>query len=185
MQDIHDIRPPVPIGLDLLMVKIILVTLAVLLLAGLLFFLIRKWRAKRKRSNAVDAANLPLSAFEEAVKALESLTQRPMDDPRLFYFDLTFVLRQYIGRSFHINAVEMTSEEFIREVGRLDLEKEAKKEISHFQTLSDPFKYAGIQAEKAVVTKDLDAVREVISKIENDLERKREQKKNEEKKEAS
>lgn len=185
MQDIHDIRPPVPVGLDPLMVKMILIILGLVLLAGLLFFLIRNWWKKRKGIKDIEAMVEPLSPFEEAIKALESLSQRPMDDPRLFYYDLTFVLRQYMGRSFHINAVEMTSEEFIRGISRLNLEKEVKKEISHFQTLSDPFKYAGVPAEKTMVIKDLDAVREVVSKIEKDLERKKEEKKNEEKKENS
>ncbi len=181
MQDIHDIRPPVAVGLDPVMVKIILIVLACIVLAGLLFFLIRKWWKKRKGIQDIEAMALPLSAFEEAVKALESLSQRPMDDPRLFYYDLTLLLRQYMGHSFHINAVEMTSEEFIREMGRLSLEKEIKKEISHFQALSEPFKYAGVPAEKTMVIKDLDAVREVVSKIEKDLERKKEEQKNEKK----
>lgn len=181
MQDIHDIRPPVPAGLDPMMVKMILIILGLVLLAGLLFFLVRKWWKKRKGIKDIEAIAKPLSPFEEAVKALESLSQRPMDDPRLFYYDLTFVLRQYMGRSFGINAVEMTSEEFIREMGRLSLEKEIKKEISHFQALSDPYKYAGVPAEKTMVIKDLDAVREVVSKIEKDLERKKEEQKNEKK----
>lgn len=185
MQDIHDIRPPVAVGLDPVTVKMALIVLFCLLLAGLLFFLIRKWWKKRKGGTAVEATAEPLTPFEAAVKALESLSQRPMEDPRLFYYDLTFVLRQYMGRSFQINAVEMTSEEFIREIGRLNLEKDVKKYISHFQTLSDPFKYAGIPAEKNMVIKDLESVREFISKIEKDLAGKMEEEKNEEKKEKS
>ncbi len=174
MQDIHEIRGPVPIGLDPMMVKMVLMVLGALLLAGLLFFLIRNWLKKRKGTKDIETFAVCLSPFEEAVKELESLSQKPMDDPRLFYYDLTFVLRQYMGRSFQMNAVEMTSEEFIREMGRLNLEKEVKKEISYFQTLSDPFKYAGVLAETSRVKKDIDLVREVISKIESDLERKME-----------
>ncbi len=173
MQDIHDIRPPVAMGIDPEMLKIILMILCALLVAGLLFFLIRKWWKKRKDPKHIEAVAETLSPFEEAVKKLDALSQNPMDDPRLSYFDLTFVLRQYMGRSFHINAVEMTSEEFIREAGRLNLEKEVKKEISYFQTLSDPFKYAGLPAETAMVKKDMDLVREIIKKIEKNLSEKR------------
>ncbi|OGR26672.1 MAG: hypothetical protein A2277_10685 [Desulfobacterales bacterium RIFOXYA12_FULL_46_15] len=176
MQDIHDIRPPVATGFDPVMIKMAVIGLGCLLLAWLLFFLIRKWRKKRKGVNPADAVAEPLSPFEEALNALGSLLQNPMNDPRLFYYDLTFVLRQYMGRSFSINAVEMTSEEFVRETGRLDLAKEIKKDISYFQALSDPFKYAGVQAEKTMVAKDLDAVREIVSKVEKDLERKRQEK---------
>lgn len=181
MQAFHDIRPPVPVGLDPMTVKIFLILLGALFLAALLFFLIRKWWKKRKGARDIEAVALPLSPFEEAAKELDSLSQRPMDDPRLFYFDLTLVLRQYMGRSFGINAVEMTSEELIRELGRLPLEKEVKKEIAQFQALSDPFKYAGVSPEKAVVIKDLDRVREIVSKIEKDLAEKREAEKTKEK----
>lgn len=185
MQDIHDIRPPVAIGFDPAMIKMTVIGLCCLLLAGLLFFLIGKWWKKRKGANPADAVAEPLSPFDEALNALDSLSQSPMNDPRLFYYDLTFVLRRYMGRSFCINAVEMTSEEFIREIGRLDLEKEIKKYISHFQTLSDPFKYAGVPAEKTMVIKDLDAVREIVSKIEKDRAGKTEEQKTVEKKEKA
>ena len=181
MQEFHDIRPPVPVGLDPMAVKILLILLGALFLALLLFFLIQKWWKKRKGARDIEAVPLPLSPFEEAAKALDTLSQRPMDDPRLFYFDLTLVIRRYLGRSFGFNAVEMTSEELIREMGRLHLEKKVKQEIVQFQALSDPFKYAGVLPEKAMVIKDLDLVREIVSKIEKDLARKREQEKNEEK----
>nr|NJM01084.1 hypothetical protein [Desulfobacula sp.] len=179
MQEFHEIRPPVPVGMDPLTVKIFLILLGVLVLAGILFFLIRNRRKNRKGVKEIEALALPLSPFEEATEELDTLSRRSMGDPRLFYFDLTLVLRRYLGRSFGFNAVEMTSEEFVREVGRLDLEKEAGKEISQFQALSDPFKYAGVSPEKALVVKDLDLVRDLVSKIEKGLAQKREQEKNE------
>ena len=178
MQDFHDIRPPVPVGMDPVTMKILLILLGILLLGGLLFFLIRKWLKKRKGIKDIQAVVLPLSPFEEAAKELDFLAQRSMDDPRLFYFDLTLVLRQYMGRTFGFNAVEMTSEEFVREAGQLDLEREVKKEISQFQALADPYKYAGVSPEKAMAIKDLDRVREIVSKIEQALAEKREQEKN-------
>jgi hypothetical protein len=169
MQGFHDIRPPVPVGLDPMMVKLLLILLGVLLLAGILFFLIQKWRKNKKGVKDIQAVVLPLSPFEEASKELDSLAQRSMDDPRLFYFDLTLVLKRYIGRTFGFNAVEMTSEEVIREMTRLRLEREVRKEIAQFQSLSDPYKYAGVLPEKAVVKKDMGLVRTILSKIEESL----------------
>lgn len=175
MQDIHEIRPPVAIGIDPAAMKLFLVILACLLLSGLLVFLIRKWWKKRKNKELAEAAIIPLTPFEEAVQALASIAQKKADaDPRLLYYDLTFVLRQYMGRSFQINAVEMTSEEFLRETGRLDLEKEIKKQISYFHALSDPFKYAGIQPEKEMVAKDLKLLCSLIETIEKSLTEKKE-----------
>jgi hypothetical protein len=181
MQEFHDIRPPVPVGLDPMAVKIFLILLGALFLALLLFFLIRNRRKKRNGVRDIQALALPLSPFEEAAKELDSLVQRPMDDPRLFYFDLTLVLRRYMGRTFGFNAVEMTSEEFIREMGRIHLEREVGKQISQFQSLSDPYKYAGVLPETAMVKKDMDLVRKILSKIEESLTEKRQAEKMKEK----
>jgi hypothetical protein len=181
MQGFHDIRPPVPVGLDPMMVKLLLILLGVLLLAGILFFLIRKWWKNRKGVKDIQAVALPLSPFEEASKELDSLAQRPMDDPRLFYFDLTLVLRRYMGRTFGFNAVEMTSEEVIREMTRLPLEQTVRKEIAQFQVLSDPYKYAGVLPETALVKKDMGLVRQILSKIEETLIEKKQAEKTKEK----
>jgi hypothetical protein len=150
-------------------IKLLLILLGVLLLAGILFLLIRKWRKNRKGIKDIQAVVLPLSPFEEASKELDSLAQRPMDDPRLFYFDLTLVLKRYLGRTFGFNAVEMTSEELIREMTRLRLEQAVRKEIAQFQALSDPYKYAGVLPETALVKKDMGLVRQILSKIEETL----------------
>jgi hypothetical protein len=174
MQGFHDIRPPVPVGLDPMMVKLLLILLGVLLLAGILFLLIRKWRKNRKGPKDIQAVVLPLSPFEEAAKELDSLAQRSMDDPRLFYFDLTLVLKRYMGRTFGFNAVEMTSEELIREMARLRLEQAVRKEIVQFQVLSDPYKYAGVLPEPTLVKKDMGLIRQILSKIEENLTEKRE-----------
>jgi|SRR3989339_1130635 len=177
MQGFHDIRPPVPVGFDPMMVKLFLILLGVLLLAGILFFLIQKWRKNRKGVKNIEAVVLPLSPFEEASKELDSLAQRPMEDPRLFYFDLTLVLKRYMGRTFGFNAVEMTSEELIREMTRLRLEQAVRKEIAQFQVLSDPYKYAGVLPETALVKKDMGLVRQILSKIEESfIERKQAEK---------
>ena len=173
MQGFHDIRPPVPVGLDPMTIKLLLILLGILLLAGILFLLIRKWRKNRKGIKDIQAVVLPLSPFEEASKELDSLAQKSMDDPRLFYFDLTLVLKRYMGRTFGFNAVEMTSEEVIREMTRLRLEQAVRKEIVQFQALSDPYKYAGVLPEPTLVKKDMDLVRRILLKIEENLTEKK------------
>jgi len=170
MQDIHNIRPPVQVGFDPMMLKIALMVLGAILILALVFFLVRKWLKNRKHSKDLLALPMPLAPYEAALKELAVLSQKEMGDPRLFYFDLTAVLRKYIGGSFHINAIEMTSQEFIRGVNQLDLANTVKKDIVKFQNLSDPFKYAGITAQKEEVTKDLIFIKAVIETIENNLE---------------
>ena len=171
MKDIHDIRPPVQIGFDPMLFKIVLMVLGGMILLALLFFLIKKGLKKRKQPESLRYLPEPLPPYESALKELDLLFQRQMDDPRLFYFGLTTILRQYIGRSFSINAIEMTSQEFIKGVNRLGLDKVVKKDIARFLKLSDPFKYAGIVPEKNCAKEDFLLIKAVIDQIENDLAR--------------
>lgn len=177
MQDIHDIRPPIQIGFDPMLLKIILILTAGIILLTLLFFLLKKYLKKRKQPKGILYLPAPMPPYEAALKALDQLMQREKGDPRLFYFDLTAILRLYIGRSFKINAIEMTSQEFIRGLNLLDLDKEVKTDVVRFLKLCDPIKYAGIVPEKNQVKKDYLFVKETVHKIENTLIKKAEIKK--------
>ena len=175
MQDIHGILPPVQVGFDPVIFKTILIVSGVAAILILLFFLIKKlW--KKKNSNNLKLLPEPLCAYEAALKQLDLLLQNLVHDPRLFYFDLSAILRNYIGRSFNINAIEMTSQEFIKHINFLDIDKKIKKEISNFLNLSDSFKYAGIIPEKEQADKDLVLIKDTICEIEKELSRQREAK---------
>ena len=169
MQDIHGIRPPVLVGFDPMLLKIIFMVSGGIILFALVFFLIKKYLKKRKQPKGLKYLPQPMAPYEAALKELDLIFQRQMIDPRLFYFDLTAVLRKYIGRSFDINAIEMTSQEFIKGVNRLDLENSVKKDITRFQKLCDPFKYAGIIPEKDRARQDLLFAKNVILQIEKGL----------------
>jgi hypothetical protein len=168
MQDIHGIRPPVSVGFDPALLKTIFILSGVALLLIVLFFLIKKFW-KRKSADDLKCLPEPIPAFEAAIKQLDLLLQNPLPDPRLFYFDLTAVLRNYIGRSFNINAIEMTSQEFIKNLNRFDIDSEIKNSISKFLNLSDSFKYAGMIPSKEQADKDLLFIKKKITKIEKIL----------------
>lgn len=176
MQDIHDIRPPVPFGFDPGLFNIILMASGVIILFVLAFFLIRKFFKKRKTINGMMCLPAPMAPCEAALKELDLILQRQMNDPRLFYFDLTAVLRKYIGRSFGINAIEMTSQEFIRGINLLDLDPMVKKEIAGFQKYCDPFKYAGLAPEKDPLIQDISFIKKTILQIEEDLIKQKQEK---------
>jgi len=177
MQDIHTIRPPVQVGFDPMIFKITLMVLGGIILLTLLFFLIKKWWKKRNKPQDLKFLPKPMPPFETAIKDLKLLSQQNMNFPRLFYFDLTAVLRKYMGRSYHINAMEMTSREFIKGINTLGLGREIKKDIVQFQKLSDPFKYAGIDPQKEEVKKDLVFMEKLIRKIEKELKKEKDKEK--------
>ncbi len=168
MQDIHGIRPPVQVGFDPMLFKIILMGLGAILVLTLLFFLIKKWLKNRKQPRNLKCLPEPMPPYKTALKELELLSQREMVHPRLFYFDLTTIFRHYIGRSFNINAIEMTSQEFIKGINLLNMDKTIKKDITRFIKLSDPIKYAGIAPQKDRVKEDLIFIKEKIHQIEKD-----------------
>ena len=174
MQDIHDIRPPVQFGFDPGLLKIILMVSGVIILLVLAFFLIKKYLKKRKNIKGMMCLPAPMAPFEAALKELDLLLMRQMNDPRLFYFDLTSVLRKYIGRSFGINAIEMTSQEFIRSINSLDLDNVSKKDITRFQKYCDPFKYAGLVPEKNLLIQDISFIKKTILQIQENLIKNRE-----------
>ena len=166
MQDIHGIRPPILVGMDPLIIKIILLVLAGVLLCAVLFFLIKKWIQTGQSPEFLKSLPNILPPYEAAMKALDRLGIESMNDPRLFYFNLTLILRKYMSGSFSINAPEMTSEEFLRHIKLLDMDKTIKDRISQFQNKSDPIKYAGIHPEKDTVQKDIEIVKDIIKQIE-------------------
>lgn len=171
MQDIHAIRPPVPVGFDPMTLKVALMVLIGIILFTLLFLLIKKWWKKRKHPKDQKLLPKPMLPYDTALKELDLLSRQGMNNPRLFYFDLTAVLRKYMAGSFSINAIEMTSQEFIKSTNTLELGMEIKKNIIKFQKLSDPFKYAGIDPEKDQVGKDFMFMEKLIRQIEKDLEK--------------
>lgn len=173
MTDIHGIRPPVPVGVDPMLLKMAAMAAGGILVLILLFLLVRYWLKKRGRPEPLKALPLPVPPHAEALGALDLLLQKEILDLRLFYFDLTAILRHYIGRSFAINASEMTSQEFIRCIGKIDMDRAIKRDMAQFQTLADPFKYAGIVPEAGRVKEDLAWVRQMIDQTESHLARKK------------
>lgn len=168
MEDIHGIRPPVQAGFDPTPVLIGLCIIAgLLILAGLYLFIKKKMSNHRKAAQPSEK-RVVRCPYDEAVKHLDRLSLKIDKDPRLFYFDLNIILRKYVGRSFGVAAVEMTSQEFIRVVQKLDLQTSIKQAISQFQSDCDPIKYAGVLPEKEQLENDLSKIRTLIKTLETD-----------------
>jgi len=168
MQDIHGIRPPVQVGFDIALLKFPFMVMGVILLLVLMFFLIKKWWKKRKQPDDLKHLPRPLAPYEAALRQLDLLFRKNMDEPRVFYFDLTAILRKYIGGCFGFNAIEMTSQEFAKSINLIELDKDLKKDLLQFQKISDPFKYAGHVPEAIRVKEDLAFVRRIIDQIEDE-----------------
>ncbi len=143
MQDIHDIRPPVLIGLDPDLVKMAGIIAALLALAVVIYLLYRILkRMKKDKSAPFLMLPIPPAADVTALKTLDSIAHFMKEDPRIYYFRLTALLKAYIGKRYNFNAPEMTSQELTAKIPSFHIEKNTAAEFRQLLTVSDGIKYA-------------------------------------------
>ncbi|MBF0377003.1 MAG: hypothetical protein HQK72_05925 [Desulfamplus sp.] len=128
MQDIHDIKPPVKVGIDPFILKVIITLILVILclIAGYFLFRYIKKRLSQKRKDTVMLLPPPLPADQAALRELELIADLMMSEPRLYYFRLTALVKIFIGKVFNINAPEMTTQEMVAALNNLAIEKVIK-----------------------------------------------------------
>ena len=157
----------------------------VLILAAVL--LVRYLWRRRSRKTAVDVvAELP--PFEAAVRTLDRLGLDPGNNAKAFYFDLGHTLKAYLGGTFELNCLEMTTPELTRSLRPLAMPDRLKKEVAAFQDLCDPFRYAPLAGDlvpdRRRQSADLATARELISAVETDVQNRQRQVETAEKTEA-
>lgn len=172
MQDIHPIKPPVMVGMDPALVKLVLAIAGGLALLALVILLVRRfWKSRGKQSIPELIPEIP--PYDQALRELDRLSLKPVLDPKLFYFDVSALVKRYIGRSYGIHALEMTSQELIKQIRFTPMDKALITRLAHFQNFSDPFRYGPLPPEPAQVQKDLVWVRQMVMDMEQDLESRR------------
>lgn len=175
MQDIHDIRPPVAMGTDPLIVWVVLaVILSVVIISLIVFFVKKRGLRKRQRS---DTLALPdsIPPFRRALDALQRLKDQQNADARIFHFELSMVLRQYLDSSFHCHTREMTSQQFIKALSGMKLSTGVKPAMIRFVNTSDPIKYGGVVPDGQQIIDDIQRVESWVTQIENRLAANRQQ----------
>jgi hypothetical protein len=172
MQDIHPIKSPVMVGLDPALVKmILLIAGSLVLLIVVIFLAVWFWKS---RSQKAEQALIPvIPPYTLALKELDRLGQTPVVDPRAFYFDLGSLVKRYIGSSYTMNALEMTTQELVRQIRFTKMDKILTQNVARFLIVSDPFRYGPAVPGAEQVTKDLAAARQLITGLEADLESRR------------
>lgn len=169
MKDIHDIRPPVPAGFDYMIFWIFLaIVLGIIILGLATVFFIKRWKNK-KGLRPQDIAPVQKPAYETAIASLKALQAVKGIDARLFYFELTLVLRRYLDNSFNCRTCEMTSQEFVKALSSVDLDKNIRQKVVQFVNLCDPIKYGGNAPDFDQVNTDINNVRSLLEQIETRL----------------
>jgi hypothetical protein len=124
------------------------------LLGGGLFAAV--WIARRRRPAAVArraAASgvvrvLPADeAALERLRALAASGKLDADDRRPVYFELTEIVREYLGRRFGFDALELTSREVVEALGKR-APAEVVVEVGKWLDVCDLIKYARVPASR-------------------------------------
>ena len=105
--------------------------------------LLLAWRRLRRQT----CSEVPqLSPFERAYLELDTLIERNLaeTDVKLFYVELTAIVRRYIERTTGVRAPEQTTEEFLREIGSFaTFSPDDRARLQQFLESADLVKFAG------------------------------------------
>jgi hypothetical protein len=159
MTDIIDIHPPVRYGISPSLLHDITIVLIILIMMGLTVFLIRRflWPWIRQRRQDQREVEKRLPPHEQAFLQLKSLenVEAWQSRGKAFYFELTQVFRGYIHQQYGVDALEMTTEEFLPAVQALQLAPELFSGVRKLFVSCDPIKFADMPVEPEKMRTDL------------------------------
>jgi hypothetical protein len=144
LKDIKDIIYIVDWG------TILFILFLAVLLAGLAYFLyklFKKWRRSRKTNRKEDV--VPAKPFNEI--ALEALMKiDPVDyfekrKIKEYYFEITDIVREFLGSNYHIDTLDKTSLEIIEELERVERDFNKVKNLDNYFGDCDMVKFAKLR----------------------------------------
>ena len=152
--EIHEICPPVPLPRP--KIRWLWPVLGAAAAAAVVLVLVI---LSRRRPAA--AGPTPLPAHEIAYGHLRDLVARDLvgaGQVKLFYQELTDIIRRYIENRFGLHAPEETTEEFLSELGRTDvLPPRHKALLQQFLQHADLVKFAELKPGTADIQKTFDS----------------------------
>lgn len=119
---------------------LIIIAAAVLGIAGAAFYI---WR--RRRTKVETAYVDPRPSWEIAYADLAVLKDRNLPakgELKKFYFELSDIMKRYIGKKFEVNAIDMTTIEIGDALVEVDLDKDLHRDFMSFFEHGDLVKFA-------------------------------------------
>lgn len=142
--NIKDIKPPVEVKLTLSDVIPYLLALFIILVIYYIVVAIFG-RKKHKTVIILPKYDPKIPADLEAIEALQRLENENLwqnKKYKLYYSKMTDILRVYIHRRYHLNALEMTSNELIEDLKKYEANNTAIEYIISILNISDLAKFA-------------------------------------------
>jgi len=146
------------------------VALLVLAIVGSLLWW--RWRKKKRAAMPVDLR----PPWEIAFERLALLNERGYLAEGAFkqyYIELTEIAREYLGRMYEVNVLDMTTEEFLFHFRELPLPGDLYDDMSRFLQHADLVKFAKLVPEKERIEADFEFVHKMIDQVRVDFEQRR------------
>lgn len=118
---------------------------AIIVVAALIFYI--AYRNKNKAAPKAAPAKVDKPPYQAAMEALERLgKEKPWNsDVKLYYTQLTDILRQYFEQQFHIDAMEQTSAELLQNIKPVTQLNQQRDKLQAILTVADLAKFAKLQ----------------------------------------
>lgn len=144
---IEPYRAPVTLGEILPWVLIVIVA------AALIWFIIRYIRAHRKKESGIEPVINPDPAHVIAFRELESLRNKELwqkGELKLYYSELTGILRQYLENRYSVWSLELTTAETLEALAKTGFKKDERyNQLKTVLTNADLVKFAKYLPEPA------------------------------------
>ncbi len=139
----RDIKGPIQVKYPIiLIITYVIIGWAVLTLLVLLFYYLFK---KKKTTEVVEIKAPPIDPHIKAIKALEDLAMKKLWQEgkiKEYYSGISDILRVYLDDRYNLGALEMTTDEIVYALRRVDLNELLKTKLRQMLVLSDLVKFA-------------------------------------------
>lgn len=164
-KDMKDIKAPVKIPLG--WKTILMYVLIAMAVTAAVFYLYRYIRNRRRAEPQAAAAEAKLSPYESALMALGELERKQLwqnGKVKQYYTEVTDIIRNYFEEEYHINAPELTTDEFTDELKKNRFEEKLISLVSLFLTNADLVKFAKFEPSEILNSDMLKHAYEILEK---------------------
>lgn len=140
--EIQDIKAPIRIPIDWLLVSIIAILVLALIVAAYFGY---KYYQKKKLGKVVLEPEIILTPFEKAIANLTKLEEKKLwqqGEIKEYHSELTGIIRDYFENKYNFIALEMTTSEIISNLKLKDVNFEVIKTTEEFLENADMVKFA-------------------------------------------
>jgi hypothetical protein len=129
------------------------------------------WRRFRRREEEGAPEDLR-PPWERAFESLALLKEKPLlvdGSYRDYYFELTEITRNYLGRMYQIDVMEMTTEEFLQRFQDVVLPGNLYEQLGQFFPHADLVKFAKYQPDRERAETDMTTAHDIVEQVRADF----------------